>query len=176
MLGMFEALAKPPVLRRVRRVLAELAVGLAVANLCAAGTATYTYDANGRPTGITYDNGIAITYQVDANGNRKAVALSGLTPPTAPTSETDSNLTGTSATVSWTCSLTGPLGVTGYRYQVNGGAWSSFSNSLSANLTGLSPGATYTVAVEAEDAAGNTGPPASITFTMPPTAPAAEAG
>ncbi len=170
MLGMFEGLGQTQVLRRTLRILSGVAVGLVVTNLCAAGTATYTYDANGRPTGITYDNGITITYQVDANGNRIAVALSGLTPPTAPASETDSNLTGTSATVSWTAA-TAPLGVIGYRYQVNGGTWSAFSNSLSANIPSLTPGTTYTVNVEAEDASGDVGSPSTLTFTMPPTAP-----
>jgi YD repeat-containing protein len=157
-------------LQRVRRIAWGVAVGLVATNLCAAGTATYTYDANGRPAGITYDNGITITYHVDANGNRVAVALSGLTPPTAPASETDSNLTGNSATVNWTAS-TAPLGVIGYRYQVNGGAWSAYSDLLYANIPDLTPGTTYTVNVEAEDASGNTGSSSTLTFTMPPTAP-----
>jgi YD repeat-containing protein len=170
MLGKDAGLRQRPVLRRRLRKLSGLGVGIVVASLCAAGTATYTYDANGRPTGMTYDNGVTITYQMDANGNRTSIALSGLTLPSAPASETDSNVTGTSATVNWTAA-TATLGVTGYRYQINGGAWSTFTNELSQSFPSLTPGTTYTVNVEAEDASGNIGPPSTVTFTTGPTAP-----
>ncbi|HHM04270.1 MAG TPA: hypothetical protein ENJ19_00820 [Gammaproteobacteria bacterium] len=40
-----------------------------------ASAETYTYDAAGRLTGVTYDDGSAIAYRYDANGNRLARAV-----------------------------------------------------------------------------------------------------
>jgi YD repeat-containing protein len=142
-----------------------------LATIAFAQSVTDTYNANGQVATASYYNGTTITYTYDGNGNRlSAVATADTTPPSAPGTETDSNLTSTSATVSW-AAATDTIAVTGYAYQVNGGAWSSFSSSLSANLTGLAPGTTYTVEVEAQDAAGNIGAPTSVTFTTPPGAP-----
>jgi YD repeat-containing protein len=135
-----------------------------------AQSVTYQVNEKGQVTTATYSNGATITYTYDASGNRLSAVVTSNTPPSAPGTETDSNLTGTSATVSWGAA-TDPVGVTGYSYQINGGAWSAFSNVLSANIPDLTPGDTYTVAVEAQDAAGNVGAPTTITFTMPPTAP-----
>lgn len=39
----------------------------------AAETVTYTYDALGRLTSVTYSNGATVTYTYDAAGNRTAV-------------------------------------------------------------------------------------------------------
>jgi YD repeat-containing protein len=154
------------ILRLVTIVVASL-----TASLAAAQSVTYSYNSNGQVATATYYNGTTVTYTYDASGNRlSAVATPDTTPPSAPGTETDSNITATSATVSWGAA-TDTIAVTGYAYQINGGAWSSFSNSLSANLTGLTPGTTYTVAVEAQDAAGNIGAATTVTFTVPPTAP-----
>jgi chitodextrinase len=163
-------------IRLICAALLLLVSGLATKSF--AQNVTYTYNSNGQVATAQYYNGpnyngTTITYSYDASGNRQsAVVTTDTTPPSAPGSETDSNLTGTSATISWSAA-TDTLAVTGYAYQINGGAWSAFSNSLSANVPNLTPGTTYTIEVEAEDAAGNIGPPSTITFTMPPTAPGA---
>lgn len=132
---------------------------------------TYQVNSAGQVIQATYPNGTVVTYTYDKNGNRlSASAVPDTTPPSAPGPVSDSSLTGTSAVITWT-SATDTIAITGYAYQINGGAWSSFSNSDSVDLSGLTPGTTYTIAVEAEDAAGNVGAPSTVTFTMPPSAP-----
>jgi YD repeat-containing protein len=151
--------------------LVTIVVGSLAASGAFAQTVTYTYHANGQVATATYYNGTTVTYTYDASGNRlSAVATPDTTPPSAPGTATDNSLTANSATVSWGAA-TDTIAITGYAYQINGGAWSSFSNSLSVNLTGLAPGGTYTVAVEAQDAAGNIGATTTVTFTLPPSAP-----
>ena len=58
--------------RPAAALLAALAIVLAatVATPAQAGTATYTYDALGRVTKVSYSNGTVITYTYDAAGNR----------------------------------------------------------------------------------------------------------
>lgn len=87
------------------------------------------------------------------------------TPPSAPGTPSFSSITTTSATASWTAA-SDSFGVTGYRYSINGGSsWTNVGNVLSANLTGLANGTSYTVLVQAGDAAGNWGASASSSFT-----------
>jgi YD repeat-containing protein len=43
-----------------------------------AGTATYTYDVQGRLTAVTYSTGVVITYSYDATGNRTSVVTTGV--------------------------------------------------------------------------------------------------
>lgn len=48
----------------------------------AAASVAYAYDALGRITSATYDNGVVIAYSYDAAGNRTALVVSGTpTPP-----------------------------------------------------------------------------------------------
>ena len=76
------------------------------------------------------------------------------TVPSTPTSLASSNITSTSATISWTAS-TDNIGVTGYKI-FNNGTQVGTSTSTSYSLTGLTAGTTYSVTVQAYDAAGNT--------------------
>jgi chitodextrinase len=113
-------------------------------------------------------------YKVDAYdgaGNRSGFSnqISVTTPdtsaPSAPGNPTFSSITGSSATATWT-SATDNVGVTGYRYSLNGGSsWTTIANVLTADLTGLTRATTYTMLVQARDAAGNWGPSASGAFT-----------
>lgn len=75
------------------------------------------------------------------------------TAPTIPTNLTASSITTTSATVSWTAS-TDNVGVTAYKIFRNGTQVGT-STSTSYGLTGLTAGTTYSITVQAYDAAGN---------------------
>ncbi len=83
--------------------------------------------------------------------------------PTTPTGLAASNVTTTSFDVSWTAS-TDNVGVTGYNVYLNGSLDGSTAGT-SYSFSGLSASTTYTVAVEAEDAAGNTSGQASTSVT-----------
>ena len=76
------------------------------------------------------------------------------TVPSTPTSLASSNITSNSATISWTASSDN-VGVTGYKI-LNNGTQVGTSTSTSYSLTGLTAGTTYSVTVQAYDAAGNT--------------------
>ncbi|WP_299902671.1 endonuclease [uncultured Aquimarina sp.] len=73
--------------------------------------------------------------------------------PSIPAALTASNITTTSAQLSWNASSDN-VGVTGYDVYRNGSLLSSTSNT-SYTVTALSPATTYTFAVRAKDAAGN---------------------
>jgi chitodextrinase len=75
------------------------------------------------------------------------------TPPTAPSGLSVSGGTATSLTLSWTASSDN-VGVTGYGRYKNGTLLSTTSGT-SYTFTGLTCGTTYTLAVDATDAAGN---------------------
>src|SRR5262249_31740201 len=57
------------------------------------------------------------------------------------------------------------IGVTGYRYSLNGGASWTNTSATSASLTGLTRATGYTLLVQARDAAGNWGASSSQGFT-----------
>ena len=100
----------------------------------------------------------------DAAGNESAAwsntasatttASGDTTPPTVPILNSATALGSTGATLQWTTS-TDNVGVTGYEVQVNAGAWVNYGNKLTVQVTGLTPGQTYTFKVRAFDAAGN---------------------
>jgi titin len=129
---------------------------------------TTTATLTGLAYGTTYTVGVRAE---DQNGNIGSTSSASFTTaPSAPGTPIASSITGASATVSW-AAATDTNGVSGYRYQINGGAWSSWSGSLSASLTGLVYGSSYTVGVEADDAAGNVSPIATGTFSTLPSTP-----
>jgi chitodextrinase len=121
---------------------------------------TYTY------TGLTCGTTYAVAVQAhDAAGNRSSAAgatrsastsactPADATPPSTPGNLTQSGTTQTSFTFSWSAS-TDNVGVTGYDLLRNGAKLAT-TNSTTYTYTGLTCGATYTVAVQAYDAAGN---------------------
>lgn len=86
------------------------------------------------------------------------------TPPTTPLNLAATNITGGSATITWTAS-TDNIAVTGYNIYVNGILYGS-SGTNSINISGLNPNTTYQVTVVATDAAGNISPTsAPLDFT-----------
>lgn len=84
-------------------------------------------------------------------------------PPSTPTSLASSSITSSSFSINWTAS-TDNVGVTGYNVYLNGSLDGSTA-STSYSFSGLAAATTYTVAVEATDAAGNTSGQASINVT-----------
>ncbi|MET8984627.1 PHB depolymerase family esterase [Nonomuraea wenchangensis] len=107
------------------------------------------------------------------------------TPPTTPGTPVASNVTATSATLTWTASTDqGGSGLAGYNVYREQGATDpqlGQSATTSITLTGLSANTQYQVYVRARDGAGNlSGNSAPVTFTTaatggdttPPTAPA----
>jgi hypothetical protein len=75
------------------------------------------------------------------------------TPPNPPANLQISNPSSSGFTASWTV----PSGeaVTGYRVRLNSGGFTEIGNVLSHNFTGLTANTSYTVEVQARDAAGN---------------------
>ncbi|MBK8198176.1 MAG: RHS repeat protein [Acidobacteria bacterium] len=92
-----------------RSFMAQLLAGTCCATLLSsrssafADTVSYTYDALGRVSTVTYSNGASITYAYDAAGNRTAL---GQTPPNSVQvtlgASPASILAGQSASLSWT--------------------------------------------------------------------------
>ena len=87
-----------------------------------------------------------------------------VTPPSAPGKPKFSSIGLTNATAKWTASSDN-VGVTGYRYRLNGGSWKTLGNVLTVQLSGLGQGTTYTMQVQARDAAGNWSASSSASFT-----------
>src|SRR5205823_13030438 len=81
--------------------------------------------------------------------------------PTAPTGVTKSGATTTSISLSWTAS-TDNVGVAGYGLYKNSASAGS-ATSTSYTFSALACGTSYTLAVDAYDAAGNRSPQSSIT-------------
>ncbi len=125
-----------------------------------------SYTFSGLACGSTYSTGV-IAY--DASGNRSsgttlATATSACeapapappgdtTPPTAPASLTASSTTSTGITLTWPAS-TDDAGVTEYGVYLGANRIGT-TGTTSYALSGLTCGTTYTVAVDAADAAGN---------------------
>jgi YD repeat-containing protein len=111
-------------------------------------------------TGLT--NATPYTLQVrarDAAAYTSTVASNSFTtldnaPPTAPGTPSFSAISFTTATASWSAAWDN-VGVTGYQYRLNGGAWQQVGNVTSLGLTGLAAATTYTFELQARDAAGN---------------------
>ena len=120
--------------------------------------ASTSYTLSGLSCGTSYT--VAVD-AYDAAGNRSAkttvtTATSNCpdtTPPTIPTGLTVGSRTTTSIAVSWTASSDN-VGVAGYGVYSNGSLVATPA-STSYTLSGLTCGTSYTVAVDAYDAAGN---------------------
>ena len=87
-------------------------------------------------------------------------------PPTQPGNLTASNITQTSADLSWSASSDN-VGVDHYNVYVDGNLDGTTSNT-SYSLTSLTANTTYDIEVTAEDAAGNVSTPATTSFTTLP--------
>ena len=86
-----------------------------------------------------------------------------MTAPSAPTGLAKTSSTQTSLSLSWAAS-TDDVGIAGYTVYVNGTA-SSAAAGTSRTISGLSCGSTYTIGVDAYDAAGNHSAQTSTTMS-----------
>jgi chitodextrinase len=131
---------------------------------------TYTvgltaFDAAGNASDVAYASGPASTTACAASGDT--------TPPSAPSGVSVSGATQSSLTLSWSQSADN-VAVTGYGYYRNGTLVGNGSGT-SYTFGGLSCGTTYSLAVDAYDAAGNRSAKASVSgstsacSTAPPT-------
>jgi titin len=131
-------------------------------------------------TGLTAGETYSIFIRaVNANGKgNKSSVLSVTTPttPSAPTGLTYTTST-TSAIISFTPGPNGGSAVTNYRYSTNGGtSFTEFSPAVTTspvNITGLSPGITYSMALQAVNAVGNSTASSNISVTTLTTIPSA---
>ena len=146
----------------------------------AGSTAGTSYTVSGLSCGTSYTLAVDA---YDAAGNRStkasiAASTSACAPPAdtqAPTTPGGLSATGataTSVTVAWTAS-TDNVGVTGYGLYRNGTSTGT-TTSTSATFSGLTCGTSYTLAVDAYDAAGNRSSKASVAASTSACAPAAD--
>jgi fibronectin type III domain protein len=109
---------------------------------------------------------------VNVTGPSTASSNGFTTPPALPGSPgapSFSSITGTTSTASWGAA-SGT--VASYQYSVNSGAWTNVGTALSANLSGLTAGTSYTVQVEAVNITGaSTASSAAFTTLAPPSSP-----
>ena len=150
-------------------------VVLQIPALAFAQSVTYQVNAAGQVTQATYPNGVVVNYAYDQNGNRLSATVTTPAAPSAPGTITDSNFTGNSAVVNWVAS-TDNVPITEYAYQVTSGGQTIKTGTTPGSqtyvdLTGLTPGVSYTISVDAENADNETGTATTFTFTTPPSAP-----
>ena len=126
-------------------------------------TSALDHQTAGLACGTSYTFGVAA---VDTSGNvgptASVTATTGacttdLQPPTAPSGLAASSVTQTGYTFSWNASSDN-LAVAGYNVYRDGARVSSSQTGTSIASSGLVCGTSYTMAVEAFDAAGNTSP------------------
>lgn len=121
-------------------------------------------------TGLTQSTGYTVQVQaVNASGNGPAssATFTTLTQPGAPGTPTFTAITTTTATVTWTRASGS---VASYEYSLNSGAWVNVGTALTANLTNLTGGTSYSVQVHAVNA-GGAGPASTATLLTLPNAP-----
>ncbi len=148
---------------------------------------TYNIDPSTNPLGYTDSTTIApgktYTFYVIASDNSTPTTLdsaqsnsvtftipSPTTPPSAPTNLNVTNSTGSEIDLSWNSAIQGTNSITSYNIYENGSSspiMNVNANTLSANITGLSPNTSYTFSVTSIDSAliPNESQPISISQT-----------
>jgi hypothetical protein len=106
---------------------------------------------------------------IPANGNPPPDPPDNV-PPNAPTGLTAGSVTTSGATITWTASIDPDGSVVNYQVLV-GGAVVASPTATTANITGLTPGTEYTVAVRAVDNVGAQSTATSIQVTTAATPP-----
>lgn len=122
-------------------------------------TTSTTYSFSGLSSSTAYTIEVEAYDAAGNNSNKATLDVTTATPPdteapTTPTNLSSSNIMDTSFTVSWTAS-TDNVAVTGYNVFI-GGSLDGTSMGTSYSFSGLSSSTTYSVEVQAYDAAGNT--------------------
>lgn len=122
-------------------------------------TTSTTYSFSGLSSSTTYTIEVEAFDAAGNNSTKASLDVTTATPPdteapTTPTNLASSNIMDTSFDVSWTAS-TDNVAVTGYNVFI-GGSLDGTTTSTSYSFSGLSASSTYSVEVQAFDAAGNT--------------------
>lgn len=143
-----------------------------VDNVFYATTTSTSRTVTGRASGTTYSVKVRAR---DAAGNFSAFSSSvnattntpDTVPPSTPTGLFVSTFSSTSITLRWDYPTPDNVQTTRYVLYLNGSEYGSQSESLGGIFTfsGLSPSTTYTLGVQAEDAAGNRSGIASLNWT-----------
>ena len=118
--------------------------------------------ANGNVYTVSPTQNSTYTVSVTANGCTHTESVNVTVTPAAPGTPVASNITTTTATVSWTGSASS------YEYSYDGGTTWTSTNNTSVDLTGLTPGQTYTFQVKTISGSCES-TPASVQFTTPST-------
>jgi chitodextrinase len=140
-------------------------------------TATSYTDSN-LNSGTTYNYSIS-AFDAEGNESVQSATVSATTgsdtiSPTSPTNLAQTGSTASTATVSWSAS-TDNVGVAGYDYYNGGMLPLGSTENTNVTFTGLSCGTSYTVGIDAFDAAGNHSSQSTTTVataacdTIPPT-------
>lgn len=130
-------------------------LGIACWSPAPAGTTQYTYDELGRLKAVTKSTGMQVTYGLDPAGNRTAVSIVDIQPPSAPGTLSGTAASGTQIDLSWGAA-TDNVAVTSYRVYRNGSVVAT-PTGTSYSDTGLVSATSYAYRVNAMDAAGNEG-------------------
>lgn len=126
---------------------------------------------DGRHVTVTPTDSTGRTFDVQSYDFPAAPPPPDTTAPSAPTGVSASAVSPTRVDVSWNASSDN-VGVAGYRLLRNGTQIANVTAGTSFSDTAASPGTTYTYAVTAYDAAGNTSAPSSAPpVTTPTSAP-----
>ncbi len=128
---------------------------------CSYGNGSYTLASSDGTTvanGGSFTSSESTSFCVEAPTNGADTQA-----PSTPGNVTASNITNTTATISWSASSDN-VGVTGYDFLYNGNSITT-TTGTSINLSGMTDCTTYTFDVVAYDAAGNRSNAGSVTLT-----------
>lgn len=127
---------------------------------CSYGSGSYSLTSGGSTvaSGGSFTTSESTTFCVESAGGGADTQA-----PSTPTNLTASNITQTTADLSWNASSDN-VGVTGYNVY-SGGSLLGNTTNTSVPITGMTASTTYTFSVTAVDAAGNESGSASVTFT-----------
>lgn len=152
----------------IRILSAYVAFGIMLSLPGIAAAETYTYDAAGRLTGATYDDGTSITYTYDSSGNKlqQQVTAPDTTPPNAPSVSGTTPTSNTAPSWSWAA---GGGGNGTFRYKLDNSDLSTGATETTSTTYTPSSAlslAVHTLYVQERDDAANWSASGSFAITI----------